>query len=244
MSNKNIFDAIKFCSEQNWIKIQSMYKEETQKYFLCEQYLKYRSTNHIVASAMFNRQYFLFFFSFFSFFFLLRTLHSKPSMLANELGSQTKPQDQREIVMWGYERIDMRFFFCFLFWLKKFVGLQINLVCASVHPVIQDSVNRAELKLTDIADLVQGDWVVLAQQLHISISDINHIKNDYKTVGDQALAMLHFWVEKNGDKATGWWKHLLDLFEIACPVQKLCSLSLFIKLYPLWLGRPAMWSFQ
>ncbi|KAK3742700.1 hypothetical protein RRG08_025644 [Elysia crispata] len=69
--------------------------------------------------------------------------------------------------------------------------------------VIQDSVNRAELKLTDIADLVQGDWVVLAQQLHISISDINHIKNDYKTVGDQALAMLHFWVEKNGDKATG-----------------------------------------
>ncbi|GFR85163.1 ankyrin-3, partial [Elysia marginata] len=69
--------------------------------------------------------------------------------------------------------------------------------------VIQDSVNRAELKLTDIADLVQGDWIVLAQQLHISISDINHIKNDYKTVGDQALAMLHFWVEKNGDKATG-----------------------------------------
>ncbi|RUS75573.1 hypothetical protein EGW08_016667, partial [Elysia chlorotica] len=80
-----------------------------------------------------------------------------------------------------------------------------NDISLSVDPsaVIQDSVNRAELKLTDIADLVQGDWVVLAQQLKISISDINHIKNDYKTVGDQALAMLHFWVEKNGDRATG-----------------------------------------
>ncbi|KAH9512854.1 hypothetical protein Btru_036762, partial [Bulinus truncatus] len=69
--------------------------------------------------------------------------------------------------------------------------------------VIQDTVNRAEMKLSDIADTVQGDWVMLAQQLHISISDINHFKNDYKTVGDQALAMLHFWVQKNGDKATG-----------------------------------------
>lgn len=59
------------------------------------------------------------------------------------------------------------------------------------------------MKLSDIADTVQGDWVVLAQQLQISISDINHIKNDYKTVGDQALAMLHFWVQKSGDKATG-----------------------------------------
>uniref|UniRef100_A0A2C9K8X7 Death domain-containing protein n=1 Tax=Biomphalaria glabrata TaxID=6526 RepID=A0A2C9K8X7_BIOGL len=69
--------------------------------------------------------------------------------------------------------------------------------------VIQDTVNRAEMKLSDIADTVQGDWVMLAQQLHISISDINHFKNDYKTVGDQALAMLHFWLQKNGDKATG-----------------------------------------
>ncbi|CAG5123842.1 unnamed protein product, partial [Candidula unifasciata] len=69
--------------------------------------------------------------------------------------------------------------------------------------VIQDTVNQAEMKLSDVADTVQGDWVVLAQQLQISISDINHIKNDYKTVGDQALAMLHFWAQKSGEKATG-----------------------------------------
>uniref|UniRef100_A0A0B7BMI9 Death domain-containing protein n=1 Tax=Arion vulgaris TaxID=1028688 RepID=A0A0B7BMI9_9EUPU len=59
------------------------------------------------------------------------------------------------------------------------------------------------MKLSDVADTVQGDWVVLAQQLHISISDINHIKTDYKTVSDQALAMLYLWAQKNGDKATG-----------------------------------------
>lgn len=59
------------------------------------------------------------------------------------------------------------------------------------------------MKLTDVADTLQGDWVILAQQLDISMSEINKIKTEYETVSDQALAMLHLWVEKNGDKATG-----------------------------------------
>ncbi len=59
------------------------------------------------------------------------------------------------------------------------------------------------MKLTDIADNLQGDWVILAQQLDITMSEINRIKTEYKTVNDQALAMLHLWVEKNKQKATG-----------------------------------------
>ena len=66
---------------------------------------------------------------------------------------------------------------------------------------------QSSMRLSDIADTVQGDWVVLAQQLKISMADINHIKSDYKTVGDQALAMLHLWVDKNKDKATSQYIH-------------------------------------
>lgn len=60
------------------------------------------------------------------------------------------------------------------------------------------------MRLTDVADTLQGDWVILAQQLDITIVEINKIKTDYNTVNDQALAMLQLWVEKNKEKATGW----------------------------------------
>ncbi|XP_076460031.1 uncharacterized protein LOC143293050 isoform X35 [Babylonia areolata] len=69
--------------------------------------------------------------------------------------------------------------------------------------VVEDSVTRSSMNLSDVADNVQGDWVILAQQLGITMSEINRIKTDYSTLADQALAMLQLWVEKNRDKATG-----------------------------------------
>ena len=69
--------------------------------------------------------------------------------------------------------------------------------------VIHDTVTSAQMKLSDIADTLQGDWVVLAQQLDVRMTDINHIKADYNTVSDQALAMLVLWVDKKKEKATG-----------------------------------------
>uniref|UniRef100_A0A0L8HCF5 Titin n=1 Tax=Octopus bimaculoides TaxID=37653 RepID=A0A0L8HCF5_OCTBM len=69
--------------------------------------------------------------------------------------------------------------------------------------VLQDTISRAQMKIVDVADTLQGDWVMLAQQLDITMSEINKIKTDYNTVNDQALAMLHLWVEKNGEKASG-----------------------------------------
>jgi hypothetical protein len=42
------------------------------------------------------------------------------------------------------------------------------------------------MNLTDVADNVQGDWVILAQQLGVSMSEINRIKTEYTTLADQA----------------------------------------------------------
>jgi len=66
------------------------------------------------------------------------------------------------------------------------------------------TVQRAELRLSDIADVLQGDWVVLAYHLDLNDSDILLIKQDYpNNLSDQALAMMHLWYESAGEKATG-----------------------------------------
>ncbi|XP_053392979.1 titin homolog isoform X42 [Mercenaria mercenaria] len=69
--------------------------------------------------------------------------------------------------------------------------------------VLEDNISRAQIKLTDVADTLQGDWVILAHQLDITGPEINDIKSDYHTVNDQALAMLQLWVSKKGEEATG-----------------------------------------
>ena len=73
------------------------------------------------------------------------------------------------------------------------------LLCA----VVQDTLTRSSMNLSDVADNVQGDWVILAQQLGITMSEINRIKTEYTTLADQALAMLQLWAQKNRDRATG-----------------------------------------
>jgi ankyrin len=50
---------------------------------------------------------------------------------------------------------------------------------------------------------LQGDWVNLAHQLGITKEEIVKIQTEYTFVSEQALVMLHLWMQKNGDKATG-----------------------------------------
>ncbi|XP_050393549.1 titin isoform X4 [Patella vulgata] len=69
--------------------------------------------------------------------------------------------------------------------------------------IVKDTIRRSQMRLNDIADHVRGDWVVLAQQLGIRMTDVNSIKNDYNNVNDQALAMLQLWVQREGNRATG-----------------------------------------
>ena len=36
--------------------------------------------------------------------------------------------------------------------------------------VLEDSISRAQIKLVDVADTLQGDWVILAQHLKLQIN--------------------------------------------------------------------------
>ncbi len=68
---------------------------------------------------------------------------------------------------------------------------------------MDDQISKAELRLTDIADTLQGDWVMLARQLGITEEEITKIQTEYTYVSEQALVMLHLWVQKNGQDASG-----------------------------------------
>ena len=72
---------------------------------------------------------------------------------------------------------------------------------------VEDQISKAELRLTDIADTLQGDWVMLARQLGITEDEITKIQTEYTYVSEQALVMLHLWVQKNQQEATGMYRH-------------------------------------
>jgi len=48
-----------------------------------------------------------------------------------------------------------------------------------------DQISRAELRLTDIADALQSDWVPLARQLGLTQHEIISIQRDYTYVSEQ-----------------------------------------------------------
>jgi len=52
-----------------------------------------------------------------------------------------------------------------------------------------DQISRAELKLTDIADALQSDWVPLARQLGLTQQEIISIQRDYTYVSEQVRAV-------------------------------------------------------
>ncbi|XP_013400021.1 titin isoform X4 [Lingula anatina] len=68
---------------------------------------------------------------------------------------------------------------------------------------IEDTVTRAHLRLSEVAEAIQGDWVILAQQLDVPDYEVRKIKEQYNTLNDQALVMLTYWVQKDPEKATG-----------------------------------------
>jgi ankyrin len=69
------------------------------------------------------------------------------------------------------------------------------------HP---DSIHRADIRLSDISNLLGADWVLLAFELGISTSDVNLIKTEYpNNINQQAMVMLRLWLHTSGNKATG-----------------------------------------
>lgn len=67
----------------------------------------------------------------------------------------------------------------------------------------EEHISKAELRLTDIADVLETDWIPLALQLGLTPAEVNSIQTDYDFLAEQALVMLHFWVQKSNDRATG-----------------------------------------
>merc|ERR1711915_505721 len=59
-----------------------------------------------------------------------------------------------------------------------------------------DTIHKADLRLSDISNMLGSDWVGLAHELDISDSDINLIKSQYPdNVSQQAIVMLRLWMQ-------------------------------------------------
>lgn len=66
-----------------------------------------------------------------------------------------------------------------------------------------DTIHRATIRLTDIANLLDKDWEPLAEELNIPPNDVALIKQEYPDKpAQQAAAMFKIW-QNNGNKATG-----------------------------------------
>lgn len=67
-----------------------------------------------------------------------------------------------------------------------------------------DTIHRADLRVSDISNLLGSDWIKLARELDIEDQDINLIISEYPdNVGQQAMVMLRLWLNTEGNKATG-----------------------------------------
>lgn len=121
---------------------------------------------------------------------LLFQLESPPGV--ETVVPSEKPYDY--LVDGGFSKLPR----CYFFSIRKFIFTCDNFLSA------KETIHRAELRLSDIANLLGRDWPKLAAQLEVEESDINIIKSDYPddTV-QQAIEMLRLWVQTAGNKATG-----------------------------------------
>lgn len=68
----------------------------------------------------------------------------------------------------------------------------------------QEEILKADIRISDISDLLGNDWEKLAHELEVSDADIDLIKSEYP--GDerqQAMVLLRLWLRQAGPKATG-----------------------------------------
>ncbi|XP_071050658.1 ankyrin-3-like isoform X4 [Onthophagus taurus] len=69
------------------------------------------------------------------------------------------------------------------------------------HP---ETIHRADFRLTDICNLLEKDWELLASELDIPPSDIALIKEQYpENNSQQAMIMFRLWLRQKANKATG-----------------------------------------
>lgn len=75
-------------------------------------------------------------------------------------------------------------------------GLGVNSEGGNIH--------RADIRLADICNLLSSDWILLARELDMSESDIQHIQTEYRNnLPQQAMVMLRLWMQTSQNQATG-----------------------------------------
>lgn len=67
-----------------------------------------------------------------------------------------------------------------------------------------ETIHRADIRLSDIANRLHGDWTVLAKELGVNDSSIAEIENECpNNIPQQAMLMLRLWLHMNSNKACG-----------------------------------------
>lgn len=67
-----------------------------------------------------------------------------------------------------------------------------------------DTIHKADIRLTDICNLLGEDWKKLADELGVPPSDVNLIYTEYpNNPSQQAMVMLRLWLRQYANKATG-----------------------------------------
>lgn len=67
-----------------------------------------------------------------------------------------------------------------------------------------DEIHKADIRLSDICNLLGSDWEKLAKELDVPETDIDLIKSEYvDKPSHQAMVMLRLWLRQSGKQATG-----------------------------------------
>lgn len=67
-----------------------------------------------------------------------------------------------------------------------------------------DEIHKADIRFSDICNLLENDWENLARELNIDENDIELIQKEYQDEpSEQAMAVLRLWLKQNGSHATG-----------------------------------------
>uniref|UniRef100_A0A182IY34 Ankyrin n=1 Tax=Anopheles atroparvus TaxID=41427 RepID=A0A182IY34_ANOAO len=65
-------------------------------------------------------------------------------------------------------------------------------------------IHKADIKITDICNLLGSDWIPLADELGIAPTDVELIRTEYPNdEPQQAIVMLRLWLRQSGRDATG-----------------------------------------
>lgn len=77
---------------------------------------------------------------------------------------------------------------------------------SNINPIsLEDEIQRADIRLSDISNLLGSDWPQLAKELGVPETDINLVETEYaeQPVTQQGLVMLRLWLKQEGNRATG-----------------------------------------